>query len=169
MNIKYYNKFGKVLIDDILTEIVEYHWNFYSQYHKNDPNSNVKFTDVYQHDACNHTLSGNILYKDVLYKFIIDNGNWDGTRIIEFDVYEESDFNDYVHPEPTKYMFFPKDPLLEYTNPTMYSVYLYWKTQKWFIDKLNKFKYDIHFQPGCYIRNEYEKWANTKGLTIGVE
>lgn len=42
----------------------------------------IHFSDIYQHNACNHTLSGTIVDGDETYGFTIESGDWNGTVVL---------------------------------------------------------------------------------------
>jgi hypothetical protein len=142
--------------DEIAERITESHWN--------GGGYGVTFTDIYQHNACNHTLSGHIDYNGETLYFIVHNGDWNGFEVVSFGTVD--DVGVYTPPEPTQFMFVPKDDSLKERFPEMYKVYQIWTKTKWFIEKLGNYHYDRHFQPGGCIENYYRAWADSKGLKI---
>ena len=123
----------------------------------------IQILDVYQHNACNHTMSGIIDGTG----FIVEMGDWSGTKVVAWG--DPEDMGIYKPPKPTQWTFVPDDDLLKYKNPTMYDVYLnHWRKASWFTEQEQKLNYDLHFQPGAFVRNYYNAWAKQKGMKIGV-
>lgn len=144
-----------------LTRICEAHWT-----HGASGGDGVKFLDVHQHNACNHTLSGTIEIGGVEHGFIIDNGNLDGTVVRAWGDPEDVGTYD-PGPPPEPRTFIPKDDDLFITKPGLFKVYLYWREQKWFKDKEQGYNYDRHFAPGGKTEKYYSEWAETKGMKVG--
>jgi hypothetical protein len=143
--------------DDIAERISEAHW-------RGEDSFGITLTNVHQHDACNHTVSGHVNVDGETLYFIVNIGNWNGFEVKEFGTIDEVGV--YEAPEPTQFMFVPQNDYLKQDRPGMYKVYLKWKTQQWFIDKLNGYHYDRHFQPGCAIEKHYRDWAAKHGMKI---
>jgi hypothetical protein len=145
---------------DILELICDAHWN------NNGQHNGITFHDIYQHNACNHTLSGTIDINGTLYGFVIDNGDRDGTVVHKWGLAD--DVGIYKHPEPTEPLtFVPKNINLKTERPGMWKVYLSWIKQDWFIKKEQAYLYDRHFQPGAFVEKHYRDWADQKGLVVG--
>lgn len=124
----------------------------------------VKITDIHQHNACNHTLSGEVEIDGETLYFIVNSGDWNGFDVLQYGTVDEVGV--YEPPKPSRFMFVPIDDNLKKNRSGMYRVYLKWTKEKWFIDKLNGYHYDRHFQPGCFIEKHYSDWAAQKGLKI---
>lgn len=145
--------------EEILTRICEAHWN-------GCKGEGIHFSDVYQHDAINHTLSGTIEADGVSYGFIIRNGNWNGTEVLEWGL--EDDVGSYQHPEPPEPItFVPNDPHLFARSPEMFKVYGMWRKEKWFTEKVGGYNYDRHFAPGGKTETYYREWAAKRGMKPG--
>ena len=143
---------------EVLERICDAHWN--------GKGDGVVFLDVYQHNACNHTLSGTIDVAGTIYGFIIDNGDWGGTVVRAWG--DPEDVGVYRHPEPVSLRtFIPIDDRLSVTNPESYRLYLRLRTLPWFQEKERNYNYDRHFQPGGSIEEYYSKWAATRGMKTG--
>jgi hypothetical protein len=126
----------------------------------------IRFSDIYQHNATNHTLSGRVDFRGEEYHFIIESGDWNGTVVKEFETIDEVGV--FEHPKPTIYTMVPANPFLEQENPSMWKVYLTWKEEPWFTEMVRKYSYDIHFQPGGYVSDYWGKQAAKKGLRFAV-
>ena len=50
----------------------------------------------------------------------------------------------------------------------MWTVYLCWKKEEWFKEKVSAYNYDKHFSPGTKTENYYRDWASKKGLKIAT-
>jgi hypothetical protein len=144
---------------EVMERICDAHWQG-----KNSSDKTVTFSNVHTHNAANHTLSGTIEFKGVLYGFIIDNGDWAGTVVQEWGLAEE--VGEYQAPEPAQYMFVPVDDNLKTKSPAMWGVYLSWKSSNWFKEKLAAYHYDRHFQPGVKVEDHYGSWAAKQGMKI---
>lgn len=127
----------------------------------------VQFRDIYEHDVCNHTLSGTIEVQGQAYGFIIENGNWNGTVVRKWG--EPDDVGIYDPPPPSEpFTFIPTDLCLHLDRPEMFKLYAWWRKQSWFIKKERDYAYDRYFQPGGFVENHYRDWAAKKGLKIGL-
>jgi hypothetical protein len=147
--------------EDVIERIVEAHCS------KDEKRYGVHFTDVVEHDVINHTLAGTVDWNGESYGFVVDNGNWNGFVVKKFGLAEDTNIS-VEQPEPCRLTFVPKDRFLKQTNPAMYGVYLHWREQSWFKEKVSAYLYDRHFQPGNQVENYYRTWAATKGMEIGV-
>lgn len=144
--------------EEILERICDAHWNRKGE--------GVVFHDIFQHNACNHTLSGEIEHEGHKYGFIIQNGDWNGTVV---DAWGDSDeVGIYEHPKPTLFTFLPRNHPLECTL-AMLTIYFAWRNEKWFSEKIGKYMYDRHFQPGGKIESYYREFAERKGMRIGIQ
>ena len=148
--------------DEVAERICEAHWNH------DEAHYGVKFHNIHQINACNHRLAGVIDVGGVSYGFIVRNGDIGGFEVEAYDEAENVPTYCYDAPEPTRFMFVPMDDGLKERLPSMYKVYEYWTTQKWFVEKLAAYHYDRHFQPGGYIENAYRDWAAKKGMKIAL-
>lgn len=144
--------------DEALERICDAHWN--------SGGEGVKFRDIHQHNACNHTLSGTIEIDGTEYGFIIQNGDWNGTVVDKWGLAD--DVGTYKPEPPTLFTFVPMDDTLRTSKPHMWQVYLAWRKEKWFQDKERAYNYDRHFQPGGAIENHYREWAAKKGMKPGI-
>jgi len=122
----------------------------------------IRFHDVYQHDACNYTMSGSLEIDEITYGFIIQDGNWNGTEVLEWGL--DDDVGLYKPPEKTRWTFVPK----VIRSRALYNVYLLWRKESWFIEKEGNYNYDKHFQPGSVTESYYRTWADSKGLRVGT-
>lgn len=153
-------RFGDDAADQLLTDICE----AFSSSQGKMQCGNVTFTDIHTHNACNHTLVGFIFYQGEEFHFIIDNGDWAGTVIQDFGTRE--DVGDYDPPEPSQFAFVPNDDDLKTSRPELWEVYLKWKKESWFIEKLQAYHYDRNVQPGIITERHYQDWAASKGMKI---
>lgn len=148
--------------DEVLERIADAHWN-----QKHAASYGVKFFDIYQHNACNHTLSGNIDVDGKEYGFIIESGDRNGTVVHAWG--DPEDVGVFEHPKPEEPLtFVPKDRMLAFNNPNMFNVYLSWREEGWFKEKERNYAYDRHFQPGGKIEKYYREWAATKSMEVGL-
>lgn len=159
-------KFGESIAYELLERICEAHCRMQKRLDWNGGTAGdgVKFSNIYKHDVCNYTLSGQIEFAGETYYFIIDNGNYDGTVVREFGGID--DVSIYKPPKPIQFMFVPEDDDLKEKRPSMYKVYQNWTKEKWFIEQLAKYHYDRYFQPGNAIETHYKKWVASKGMKI---
>lgn len=126
----------------------------------------VQFRDIHQHNATNHTFSGTILYNDFDYGFVIEMGDQNGTKVIEWGEAEDVGVFDPGPPlEPRT--FIPTEGNRGAVNPAAWRVYAAWRKQPWFQEQEAKYAYDRHFQPGGYVENHYRDWAAAKGMKPG--
>lgn len=146
------------LTADALERICDAHWN-------HGIGNGVTFSKITQHNACNHTLSGEITVDGIDYGFTIDNGDWAGTVVRSWEANNPGFHADPPAPEPRT--FIPRDRDLFNSKPAMWGVYLYWRKQPWFTDMERGYNYDRHFQPGGFVENHYREKAEKRGLVPG--
>lgn len=159
---KFCHEFGNDIAIDALERICDAMWN---KEHQAD--YKVKLSDVHQHNACNHTATGEIEVKGKTYGFIIDNGDWNGTVVREWGSPEE--IGVYEPPKPTIYTFVPENDNLKNEKPALWKLYLSWKKADWFKKMENDYNYDKHFQPGCKTEDYYRSWAHSKGMRVDIK
>lgn len=141
---------------------------FYAQF-QGTKTDKVTFTSIHQHNALNYTFSGTIETDLGNKSFIIRDGDWNGTEVVEWG--NEDDVGMYRHPAPdplNRIVFVPNDPMLHVNRPHMWRVYMLWRQTKAFREKEDAYLYDRHFQPGLQIENYYRNWARPKGLVAGT-
>lgn len=124
----------------------------------------VRFTDIHQHDAVNHTLSGTIEIEGHTYGFEVDNGNWNGTVVRQW-VTDPEDLRGYQPPKHEPLTLIPDDPF--FTLRTL-EVYAYQFKADWFQSKARGYLYDRHFAPGEATERHYRPWMAQKGLRLGT-
>lgn len=122
----------------------------------------IYISDVHQHNACNHTVTGILNHDGKEFCFIIESGDWNGTVVRHFG----EELRHFEPPPPPIYDMVPINPNLEKERPEMYRVYLAWKKLDWFQELLRNYAYDRHFQPGVKIEGYYKNKALEKGLRI---
>jgi hypothetical protein len=145
--------------EDHLERIADAQWN-------GDGNG-VHLSDVYQHNACNHTLSGTIKDGDEVYGFIIESGDWNGTVVLGWG--HVDNVGEFDHPEPPEpFTFVPTSSRLHINRPHLFQEYLAWRQEKWFKDKEMGYNYDSHLAPGGKTETYYREWAAEKGLALGL-
>jgi len=148
---------GEGVAQDALERIGDALWNKDKQnYYK------VKFSDIHQHNACNHTMTGVVEVLGKSYGFIIQMGDWNGCSIVEWGDPEE--VGTYDPPNPVLRTFVPIDDSLETRKPAEYMNYLRQTKTDWFKEKERNYNYDLHFQPGSKTESYYNDWAKTKGM-----
>lgn len=132
----------------------------------NGSGKGIVFSDIYQHNACNHTLSGTIDIDGKVYGFVIDSGDWNGTVVKEWG--DSEDVGVYEPPQPAEPLtFIPSDINLFFNRPAMFAVYAMWRKEEWFKQKESAYAYDRHFQPGGCIEKHYADFAQRRGMKIG--
>lgn len=146
--------------DDMLTRICELQWGG----GRSEPG--LVLDDVYQHDACNHTISGRIDHDGVEYGFVIHNGNWNGTEVAEWGLAEDVGTYKPEWVEPMALV--PRDPFMSRERPGMFKVYGLWRKEKWFQEMERSFAYDRHFAPGGKTETYWREKAGAKGLAPGL-
>lgn len=127
----------------------------------------VKLHDAHMHDAINYTLSGDIEFEGVEYGFIVRDGNWDGTSVLEWGL--SDDVGRYEAPPPTIYTMIPTNRGIHrqgYGGYAMFRhVYLAWREEKWFQDLVADYNYDRTFSPTLKIENHYRDAAAKRALS----
>lgn len=143
---------------EALERIAEAHWNRQNA-------DGVIITDTYQHNACNHTVTGTVDIDGQVFGFVIEMGDWNGTVVNQWG--DPDDIVAYEPPKIEPLTFLPEDPHLLRKRPDMFKVYAIWRKEEWFKEKERAYNYDRHFQPGIAIEKHYREWAGTRGLRIG--
>lgn len=145
--------------EEILERICDAGWN-------KEDTKDIVFTDIYTHNACNHTYSGTIMVSGIKHAFVIESGDRNGTVVKQWgDPDKVTEFDHGPPPEPRT--FIPKDSALSVNSPALFKVYAMWRTQEWFMEKERSYNYDRYFQPGSQIETHYSDWASKKGLKTG--
>ena len=123
----------------------------------------VCITDVHRTDAINCVMSGIIDIDGHNFGFVIEDGNYNGTVVLEWG--DADEIGAYSPPEREPLTFIP-----EVMNMTALGIkiYLHWREQPWFKEKERAYNYDRFFQPGFKIEDHYRKWAAAKGMRIGT-
>ncbi len=159
-------EFGQQAAEDVMTAICESHWNQPKMYQAD--HAGVTFTEIHEHDAINHTLSGRIEWQGIEYGFIVRNGNWDGTTVLEWGLAE--DVGRYVPPQPTVYVCVPRNSV-GFLN-TLHGFYMFrdvflaWKKEEWVKEIERSYNYDRHFQPGSKTETYWQAKAGQRGLKL---
>lgn len=153
-------KYGDDAGVDVMEKIADAMW-------ERQPRHGVTFRDIHQHNACNHTASGDIEYQGETFGFVIESGDRSGTVILEWGPSE--DVGTYQPEPPTIYTFVPQEDNLKETRPGLWAVYLAWTKQPWFQEKERGYNYDRHFAPGGKTESYYRDWAATKGMKIAAK
>lgn len=144
--------------DDVLERICDAQWN-------GGKGDGITFSAIHQHNVCNHTLVGEIDVDGHVYGFVIDNGDWNGTEVRQWDADPENvGWREPAPPEPATFLPAKIDHV---ANPGLWRVYATWRKERWFADKVRGLNYDRHFAPGGATEKHYREWAATKGLKIG--
>lgn len=126
----------------------------------------VTMLSVYQHNACNHTLSGTVEVDGQTYGFIIDSGDWNGTVVQAWG--DPEDVGVAPEPEPPEpRAFVPRDDDLAWKRPGMFGVYMAWRKETWLKDLERSYNYDRHFAPGGKTESYYREKAAKRGLKTG--
>ena len=153
--------------DDVAERITEAFW---SRQNGGEKRFDVRFIDIHQHNACNHTMTGIVVVDGIDYGFVMESGDWNGTVVKEYGPAEEcSQVYSYEPPPETRFKLVPKDDMLEQSNPAKYAIALKWIQQPHIQEKLQSYHYDRHFQPGCVIETHYKEWANKLGMKFVVD
>lgn len=150
------DKYGDSAGQEVLERICSAHYN--------GDGEGVHLSNVHRHNACNHTYTGYVEYAGETFHFVIHSGDWNGTDVQEFGTIDEVEC--YEPPKPTLYTFVPRNPLLKFEKPAMWNVYLLWREEEWFKNKVRGYNYDRHFAPGVKTEQHYREFARSKGLVI---
>src|SRR5665213_2155178 len=105
----------------------------------------VTLLDVYQHDVCNHTLTGTIEVDSHVYGFICEIGNWAGFRMMEWGDHEDIGY--YKPPVVEPVTLIPDwTQWSEESYGFHVQVYARFLRRADVIEKLGAYAYDRHFQ-----------------------
>jgi len=151
-------KHGDDVATDFLGRLADMQW---SDVRSKD---GIAISDVHQHNACNHTISGTFDHAGESFGFVIESGDWAGTVVRDWG--PADDIACYDPPKPTVYTYVPNNPTLKFDRPGLWEVFLQWRKQPWFEDKVRGYNYDRHFAPGGKTESYYRDWASSKGLRI---
>ena len=146
------------LAEDICERIGEAIIGHYQEYEVDG----VRVSDVHQHDACNHTASGEI---DVeidgeirTFGFIARSGNWAGFEMQEWG--DVDDVGTYEPPEPDPMVAVPQYG----AHKGIWARWDHMRRQPWYQDMVRGYNYDRHVSPGGKTRQHYEAQARKHGL-----
>lgn len=147
--------------ENILQEICDAFYNDKTEFHHGT------ITETIQRNICNYTLKGYLELDGLEYYFEINDGDWSGTEISQFELAENAITG--KEEEPISILsFIPENPFLHISNPAIFQAYLSWRKSEWFKEKERNYNYDRFFQPGGQIEKYYRNWAAEKGMTVGV-
>jgi len=152
-------QFGSDVAEDVLTRIVE------KAYYENDRarDTDVKINDIYKHNIMNWTISGTILYETIEYGFIIANGDWNGTEIIEWGLADDVGY--YEPDRPTEIIIAPLDyPNTVVNDPKRFARYIASRNDPDVKDLLFSYQHDKFFDPKPSTVNYWHNKAKAKGL-----
>lgn len=157
------DQYGEVVVRDFLERLADMSWNG----KRTSSDGTIRISDVYQHNAANHTYSGTLLHAGEEFGFIIESGDRNGTLVVDFG--PADDVGTFQQPKPELYTFVPTNDRLKEERPAMYAVYLAWTKEEWFKEKVRGYNYDRHFAPGSKTETYYREWAAKKGLKPALE
>ena len=146
------------LVEDICERITEALIGHYQDYEVDG----VRVSDVHQHDACNHTVSGQI---DVeiggevcCFGFVAQSGNWAGFEMQEWG--DVDDVGTYEPPAPDPLVAIPEFG----AHKGIWSRWDHMRRQPWYQEMVRGFNYDRHFAPGGKTAQHYAAEARKHGL-----
>lgn len=154
------DKYGNKDVDEILERVCNIIWDYSSK----RTDGVVTIEDKYKHDAINCTVTGYVDWKGEQFRFIIDNGDWNGTQVVEWGT--EEDVGYYQPPKKIPFTFIPADDELKFKFPAMFNVYTLWRKENWFQEMERGYNYDRHFAPGSKTEKYYNDKAAQKGLRV---
>ena len=163
--LEFCDKYGNDAANEVLEKITDVFCKACGT-HASLTQDNISIYTIHMINACNHVFDGSITYDNQEYGFVIESGDRRGTVIREWGPRDDVGFAE--EPEITQLDFIPKDITLKISRPEMYKLYLYWREQGWFKDKVRGYNYDRMFAPGGKTEKYYRDWADTKGLKIGI-
>jgi len=143
---------------EILETICDMHWSHVKS------RDGITISEVHQHNACNHTISGTATIDGVEYGFVINSGDWGGTDVCEWGLAENVGL--YEPPKPVVYTMVPRDYTLKTRRPRMWDVYLKWRESPWFNEICRNYNYDRHFMPGHQTETHYRAKAAERGMEL---
>ena len=149
--------------EDALERIANAQWSLGN---KKGTCDGVTLLEVYQHNVCNHTLSGTVEVDGQVYGFIIDSGDWSGTVVRAWGDPEEVGVEPEPEP-PEPRTFVPNDDDLAWSRPGMFGVYMAWRKEPWFVEMERSYNYDRHFAPGGKTEGYYRDKASKRGMKPG--
>lgn len=155
----FYQKYGETVCQGILERITELVWD------RDGKHEGLSLRDFHSIDVINSVISGTIEHVGVEWGFVIETGDRNGTRIMEWGEAEE--VGTYNPPEPEKRYYVPANDCLFAEKPTMFQMYLQWRQPNGRIPEMEgKMNYDMFFQPGGKTWNHYSEWGAKQGLKI---
>lgn len=127
----------------------------------------VTISAIHRHDAINMTFTGSVIMSDgVIYAFVIEDGDWNGTVVHEWCLEEFAE--GYEPPQPNPWCLFPRHAFnLRADKPALWKVYLQWRKEAWFTELERAYNYDNHFAPGVMTSSHYtgpSSIASKRGL-----
>jgi hypothetical protein len=154
--------------EDVAIRITE---AFCARHDGGEKRYDVRFIDIHEHNACNHTMTGIVVVDGVDYGFVMESGDWNGTVVKEYAPAEEcSQVYTYEPPQPTRFKLVPKNyDELKAFHPKKLAIAMKWIQQPHIQQKLKDYHYDRHFQPGLQIENHYKDWAKSLKMEFVVD
>lgn len=126
----------------------------------------VTILDRDRHDAINVTAHGIVVVEGVEHRFIVDDGNWNGTVLRDWDGDEVFEYH-----KPTVYALQPEARLIDEAIMSGKGPFLLmkWDAMLRHADIASipgNYAYDRRFQPGGFIEGHYRKAAAKHRLVI---
>jgi hypothetical protein len=124
----------------------------------------VVYSGVEKKDAINITVWGKVLQGGVWYAFICNEGDNNGTDIVEW---QPADMG-LLEPEPRKpnpmRMVIPLDELQHPKAAFVVTKFKAMKSAQWFRELERSYNYDLYVQPGIVTTEHYKTQAAKHGL-----
>ena len=149
---------------EILQEICE---AFYSTGYEGGSVGRVYVGDYTPLNAINKVVRGSIDIDGVVWEWLIQDGDWNGTEVREWGLEEEGNVGYYEPP--------PKPKMILVNTVDKFSEPRRWDEAEKFSkssegdELMRKYAYDKFVQPGGYIEGYWRKQAENHGVRISYE
>lgn len=144
--------------DEALDRIADAYW-------RGQDGDGVVLHAVYTHNACNHTLCGEVEIEGERYAFVIDSGDRNGTVVLEWG--EPEAVTLYTPEEKEKITFVPIAENIFQRNRQAFDAYARSRNEGWFVNMERAYNYDRLFSPGLVTERHYTALAAERGLRPG--
>jgi hypothetical protein len=162
---EYCEKYGDEWGEELLCSVCDALWHNHGN--PGQSSHGVYFDNIHKYDVINCVMSGTIDFRGAEYRFIIQDGDWNGTEVLEFELEEEGEVGFYETSPPKLYYFVPDYSLIKEENwESARVIYENWIKEEWFKEKERGMNYDRFFMPGGKIKSHYGDWAAEKSLKV---
>lgn len=143
---------------EILQEICE---AFYDTGYEGGSRGRVYVGEYTRLNAINKVVRGSIEIDGVTQEWLIKDGDWNGTEVLEWGLEEEGNVGYYQ--EPPRHIMILENTCDKEREPKAWKEAEEFSKSKEGEEMMRKYAYDKFFQPGGYVEGYWRKEVEAKG------